>query len=305
MNKDIIIVGCGPSGITASIYAKRAGFNPIIIEKYMPGGKLPLAHKIDNYPGFTSIGGSDLATSFVNAISENNITMVFDEIIEITKEDNVFTIKGRYKTYTSNAVIIASGTSDKKMGIPGEKEFAGKGVSTCAVCDGQFFKGKPMAVVGGNSKALEEALYLSSLTDTVYVINKLSFLEGDEILINNVLSDPHIKVLNGTLPLKINGDKLVSSLEIENIDTHEQSVLSLNAIFVYVGSSSNASFASFKDIFDDKGYIITNEKMETRIDGLFASGDCRSKYLRQIVTATSDGAIAAMSAINYLKKLVE
>ena len=305
MNKDIIIIGCGPSGITAAIYAKRAGFNPIIIEKYMPGGKLPLAHKIDNYPGYTSIKGSDLATSFIDSLNENHIAIEFDEIIEISKEKDTFILKGRYKTYSSNAVIVASGTSDKKLNIEGEKQFFGKGVSTCAVCDGQLFKGKPMAVIGGNSKALEEAIYLSSLTDTVYVINKLSSLDGDEILVDKILSIPQIKVLNGTIPLKIEGEKTVTSLEIENIDTHEKSTLSLNAIFVYVGSSSNSSFASFKDIFDEKGYIITNEKMETTVDGLFAAGDCRSKYLRQIVTATSDGAIAALSAINYLKKLVE
>lgn len=305
MNKDVIIVGCGPSGITAAIYLKRAGFNPILIEKGMPGGKIALTHKVNNYPGFSSILGSDFAEKLLEQLSQNNIAISFDEIIDIHKEDDTFFAKGRYNNYSSKAVILASGTLERKMNIPGEKEFFGYGVSNCAVCDGQFFKGKPMAIVGGNSKALEEALYLSSITDRVYVINRRDSFDAEDILINKVMEDEHIKVLHNTLPIEIKGDKKVSSLVIENIDTHTQNTLMLNAVFAYVGVDSNMNFVRNKEIFNDKGFIVTDENMETSVQGLFACGDCRDKKLRQIVTATSDGAIAAISVVNYLKNVLE
>ena len=182
----VVIVGAGPAGITAAIYLKRGGIEPILIEKMMPGGKVSLTHKVDNYPGFSSIVGSDLANEFMNQLMANNIEIVFDEVTKITQLEDGFCVKTLYNEYQVDAVIVATGTIEKKLGIPGEKEFFAKGVSSCAVCDGGFFKGQPMAIIGGGNSALEEALYLSSITNKVYVVHRRNEFRADQILVDRI-----------------------------------------------------------------------------------------------------------------------
>lgn len=298
----VVIVGAGPAGITAAIYLKRGGIEPILIEKMMPGGKVSLTHKVDNYPGFSSIGGSDLANEFMNQLMANNIEIVFDEVTKITKLEDGFNVKTSYNEYQADAVIVATGTVERKLGIPGEKEFFAKGVSSCAVCDGGFFKGQPMAIIGGGNSALEEALYLSSITNKVYVVHRRNEFRADQILVDRIKKDDHIEILTPFIPLEVKGDNMVSSLVLKNVETNEEKEISINAMFAYVGADANTSFIDIKGLLDDKGYIVVDSEMTTSIPGLFACGDCIKKNLRQVVTACGDGAIAAMSCVHYLNK---
>ena len=298
----VVIVGAGPAGITAAIYLKRGGIEPVLIEKMMPGGKVSLTHKVDNYPGFSSIGGSDLANEFMNQLMANNIEIVFDEVTKITKLEDGFNVKTSYNEYQADAVIVATGTVERKLGIPGEKEFFAKGVSSCAVCDGGFFKGQPMAIIGGGNSALEEALYLSSITNKVYVVHRRNEFRADQILVDRIKKDDHIEILTPFIPLEVKGDNMVSSLVLKNVETNEEKEISINAMFAYVGADANTSFIDIKGLLDDKGYIVVDSEMTTSIPGLFACGDCIKKNLRQVVTACGDGAIAAMSCVHYLHK---
>ncbi len=298
----VVIVGAGPAGITAAIYLKRGGIEPLLIEKMMPGGKVSLTHKVDNYPGFTSIGGSDLANEFMNQLMANNIEIIFDEVMKITKLEEGFFVKTGFSEYVADAVIIATGTIEKKLGIPGEKEFFAKGVSSCAVCDGGFFKGQPMAIIGGGNSALEEALYLSSITEKVYVIHRRNEFRADQILVDRIKKDSHIEILTPFIPLEVKGEKMVSSLLLQNVETKEQKEININAMFAYIGADANTSFVDIEGLLDDKGYLIVDSEMNTSIPGLFACGDCIKKNLRQVVTACGDGAIAAMSCVHYLNK---
>lgn len=298
----VVIVGAGPAGITAAIYLKRGGIEPILIEKMMPGGKVSLTHKVDNYPGFSSIGGSDLANEFMNQLVANDIEIVFDEVTKITKLEDGFNVKTAYNEYQADAVIVATGTVERKLGIPGEKEFFAKGVSSCAVCDGGFFKGQPMAIIGGGNSALEEALYLSSITNKVYVVHRRNEFRADQILVDRIKKDDHIEILTPFIPLEVKGDNMVSSLVLKNVETNEEKEISINAMFAYVGADANTSFIDIKGLLDDKGYILVDSEMTTSIPGLFACGDCIKKNLRQVVTACGDGAIAAMSCVHYLNK---
>ena len=300
--KRCLIIGAGPSGITASIYLKRSGIEPYLVEKSMPGGKVSLTYKIDNYPGFKSINGFDLANEFISQLKENNIKIHYEEVLNVKKENDIFKVKTSKGEYEFDAVIIASGTLDSKLNIPGEKEFFAHGVSTCAVCDGSFFKDHPMAIIGGGNSALEESLYLSSLTSKVYLIHRRNEFRGDEEVVNKVKENPNIEILTPYIPLEIKGDKAVNELVVQNVETKEIKSLSLKAVFTYVGSTPNNSFLEGFSIFDEKGYINVNSQMETLVPGLFACGDCIKKSLRQIVTAVGDGANAAISASSYLKR---
>ena len=227
MKNNILVVGAGPAGITASIYLKRAGYSPILVEKMMPGGKISLTHKIDNYPGFSSIGGSDLAANLMNQLMENEIDIVYDEVVDITKAEEGFIVKTMSETYNVKAVIVATGTVERKLGIPGEQEFFAKGVSTCAVCDGGFFKGKPMAIIGGGNSALEEAMYLTSITEKVYVIHRRNEFRADQILVDRINSSSNIEILTPYVPVEVKGDKMVSSLLLKNVETGEEKKLQL------------------------------------------------------------------------------
>lgn len=300
--KKVVVIGAGPAGITAAIYLKRGGFSPILIEKMMPGGKVSLTHKIDNYPGFTSIGGSDLANNFMDQLMQNDIEVIYDEVVDVSKESQGFSVKTLSTTYNADAVIIATGTLERKLGIPGEKEFFAKGVSTCAVCDGGFFKGQPMAIIGGGNSALEEALYLTSLTNKVYVIHRRNEFRADQILVDRIQSNSNIEILTPYIPLEIKGDKKVGAIVLQNVVSKELKEVNVNAIFAYIGADANSSFISIKEVLNEKGYIVVNSEMETSVPGLFACGDCISKNLRQVVTATGDGAVAGMSAVHYLNK---
>ena len=301
-NKKVIVVGAGPSGITACIYLKRAGFDPYLIESTMPGGKISSTFKVDNYPGFDSISGADLAFKMMDQLQKNEIEIHFETVLEVKKKEELVYIKTDSEEYQAEAVIIATGTKEKKLNIPGEEEYFHKGISFCAVCDGGFFKNKPMAIIGGGNSALEEALYLENIAKPLYLIHRRKEFRGDQILIDELEKNENVKILTPYIPLRFIGEDKLTSLVIENVETKEQLTIEVNAAFEYVGASANTSFIKDKEILDEKGYIIVNSKMETAVKGIYAAGDVTVKELRQIVTASNDGAIAAINVSSYLKK---
>lgn len=301
-NKKVIVVGAGPSGITACIYLKRAGFDPYLIESSMPGGKISSTYKVDNYPGFDSISGADLAFKMMDQLQKNGIEIHFETVLEVKKKEELVYIKTDSEEYQAEAVIIATGTKEKKLNIPGEEEYFHKGISFCAVCDGGFFKNKPMAIIGGGNSALEEALYLENIAKPLYLIHRRKEFRGDQILIDELEKNENVKILTPYIPLRFIGEDKLTSLVIENVETKEQLTIEVNAAFEYVGANANTSFIKDKEILDEKGYIIVNSKMETAVKGIYAAGDVTVKELRQIVTASNDGAIAAINVSSYLKK---
>ena len=301
-NKKVIVIGAGPSGITACIYLKRAGFDPYLIESSMPGGKISSTFKVDNYPGFDSISGADLAFKMMDQLQKNEIEIHFETVLEVKKKEELVYIKTDSEEYQAEAVIIATGTKEKKLNIPGEEEYFHKGISFCAVCDGGFFKNKPMAIIGGGNSALEEALYLENIAKPLYLIHRRKEFRGDQILIDELEKNENVKILTPYIPLRFIGEDKLTSLVIENVETKEQLTIEVNAAFEYVGASANTSFIKDKEILDEKGYIIVNSKMETAVKGIYAAGDVTVKELRQIVTASNDGAIAAINVSSYLKK---
>lgn len=301
-NKKVIVVGAGPSGITACIYLKRAGFDPYLIESTMPGGKISSTFKVDNYPGFDSISGADLAFKMMDQLQKNEIEIHFETVLEVKKKEELVYIKTDSEEYQAEAVIIATGTKEKKLNIPGEEEYFHKGISFCAVCDGGFFKNKPMAIIGGGNSALEEALYLENIAKPLYLVHRRKEFRGDQILIDELEKNENVKILTPYIPLRFIGEDKLTSLVIENVETKEQLTIEVNAAFEYVGASANTSFIKDKEILDEKGYIIVNSKMETAVKGIYSAGDVTVKELRQIVTASNDGAIAAINVSSYLKK---
>lgn len=301
-NKEIIIIGSGPSGITAAIYLKRAGYASYVIESSMPGGKLSLTYKVENYPGFDEILGSDLAFKMIDHLSKNEVDINYETVEEVKKVDQGIYVKTNVNEYLSKVVIIATGTKENKLNIPGEDKFFHRGISFCAVCDGGFYRGKPMAIIGGGNSALEEALYLENIASPLYVIHRRNEFRGDKIVVDQIKNSENIKVLTPYIPLEFKGEETLSSMVLKNVETNEEIEIEVNGVFEYVGASANTTFVKDKEILNERGYVVVNSRMETAIEGIYAIGDVIEKELRQIITASSDGAIASISVINYLKK---
>lgn len=302
--QDVIILGGGPAGLTAGIYAGRNLWKTLIIEKALIGGNAALTEKIDNYPGFPEgITGEELvkrmeaqAKKFGSKILESDILSIkIDGIWKIVETTN-----GTFKAPT---LIIATGTRPKKLEVPGEKEFTGKGVSYCAVCDGAFFTGKNVAVIGGGDSAVEEAIYLTKFAQEVTIIHRRETLRAEKINQQRAFSNPKIKFLWNHIVKAIEGDRKVERLILEDLKTKEVKTFPVDGVFIYIGLIPNTEL--FKGILnlDQNGFIITDEKMHTSIPGIYAAGDVRGKVLRQIVTAVSDGAIAGMEASKFLEEI--
>ncbi len=291
--EDIIIVGAGPAGLSAALYASRAGANVTILDGGAPGGKLNLTADIENYPGIKKKMGPELAyemyehgLSFGAKLKMSQVTGIKDlgdhKIVSTSKEE----------LETKN-VIIATGTKERFMNIPGEKEYTGKGVSYCAVCDGPFFKGKEVAVIGGGNSAIEEAIYLSGIVSKVHIIMRRDVFRADAYIVDKAKSIDNIEFHFNEIPVEVIGDdKKVNSLKIKNVKTDEETILTLNGVFPFIGLDPITDFVKDLGIVNDKGYIPTDENMETSVKGIYAIGDVREKTLRQVVTATNDGAIA-------------
>ena len=301
INSKVIILGAGPSGITAAIYFKRAGIPFILIEKSMPGGKVALTAKVDNYPGLISIDGVDLALKFQEQLNEFDIEITYDSINKLDKVDSSFILEGDFDSYSSEYVIIATGTKERKMELPNEDKFYGRGVSFCAICDGALYKNKDVAVIGGGNSALEEALYLASIVNKVHLIHRRNEFRGDLILEEKIKENKNIIIHTPYVPSSLLGDKNIEGLMIKNVETSIEEQINLSAVFVYIGNIPNTDYLSL-EVEKESGYIKVDEDMLTSVDKLYAIGDVRNKKLRQIVTAVNDGALAAIAIEKEINK---
>ncbi len=303
---DVIIVGGGPAGMTAAIYAARAGSKVLMIEKEFVGGQMAATAKIENYPGFESINGVDLSQTMLNQVEKLGVSVVYANVDNLKLKGKVKSVQAGGESYSAPSVILAMGAYARGIGAKGEKDFAGKGVSYCAVCDGAFFKGKTVAVVGGGNSAIGDVIYLAPIVKKLYIIHRRDQFTAQQTLLDQVADIQKSKSNNIEYKLncvvdEVKGEGKLSEAIIKNVKTNQKETLSLDGIFVAVGRNPNTEMID--GIIElDGGYIKANNRMETNVAGVFAAGDVVSKQLRQIATAISDGAIAGTNASLYSKK---
>jgi len=300
--KELIIIGAGPAGLTASIYGIRAGLDLAVLEKLSPGGQVMNTYEVENYPGFPEpVAGWELMSRMEEQAKRLGAEIISGEVSSIVKgPDGIFRIMlADGSEMTSTAVISATGASFKKLGIPGEKEFTGRGVSYCATCDAAFFREKTTAVIGGGDVALEEAHFLSRFSSRVYLIHRRDAFRGTKILQERVFSCGKITPVYDTVVESINGGAKVENLSLKNVKTGGSSVLAVDGVFIFIGHDANTCYLP-ADVLGDNGEVLVDMKMRTPVDGLFAAGDMRVGSRRQIVNAAADGASAAMSADEYI-----
>jgi len=305
---DLIIIGGGAAGLTAAIYAARAGINLIVIEKMGIGGQILLTESVENYPGFLSISGTELMEKFEAHAEKFGVKIIYEEVKEVKPEGKVFKVITEDRTLETISVIVASGSSPRKLHVEGEDRFIGKGVSYCAVCDGPFFKDKEVAVIGGGDAAIKESLYLSQIVKKIFVVHRRNELRAEKILQEQALKNPKIEFIWNHVVEKIDGDDSLQGVTLHRVDKpSEKKVLNVSGIFVYIGHIPNTKFLEVDKL--PGGQIITNECLQTSIKGIFAAGDCRNTCLRQIATCVGDGAIAAYNAgeyiINFKRSLID
>ncbi len=300
---DVVIIGGGPAGLSAGIYAARGGLKTVIFEGKIFGGQIVTSYEVENYPGFSKgISGMDLIDNFMKQAEKFDVETNYDGVTCINDEIECKSVNlTNGNCVKTKTIIIASGASANKLGCPGEKKFSGKGVSYCATCDGAFFKNKVVAVIGGGDSAIEEALYLSNLAKKVYIIHRRDQLRATKILDKRAKENKSIEFILDTVVKEIQGDKLVNGLLVENVKTKKKDRIDVDGVFIYVGLTPNTEFVKDLIKLDENGCILTNEEMETNIEGVYAAGDVRSKSLKQVVTAASDGAIAANNAQKYIE----
>ena len=294
---DIIIIGAGTAGLTSAIYALRAGKNVLVLEEKMYGGQIINTPDIENYPGFKNISGYEFATNLYNQAKELGMIYKNEKVLEIQEDSNgTKTVVTDKETYTAKAVIIASGAKNRPLGIDREQEFTGKGVSYCATCDGAFFRGRDVAVVGGGNTALEDSLFLSSYCNTVYVIHRRDEFRGDVREVEKLKAKDNVKLIMDSQVTDIIGEDMVSGIKVKNLKGGEEREIKVNGLFIAIGQMpDNERFKNLVDL-DEKGYIIAGEDCRTSTAGIFAAGYCRTKNVRQLVTAAGDGAVAALAA---------
>lgn len=301
---DVVILGGGPAGLSAAIYASRGAVSTALIDISMMGGQPSNYLELENYPGFPIIGGYDLMEKFeehADKFGVQKFPMQEIEKIDLTSTPKLIVTKeGEFK---AKSVIIACGAQPMKLGVPGEKEFVGRGVSYCAVCDGAFYKGKVVAVVGGGNAAVEEAMYLTKFADKVYVIHRRNELRADKIVQERAFKNEKLEFVWDSVVKEIKGDELVHTAVLENVHTKEHSNLAVDGIFPYIGMVPNIENISGQVEQDAGGFILTDETMKTSIEGVFAVGDIRKTPLRQVITAASDGAIGAVYSVKYVESL--
>ena len=299
---DIAIIGAGPAGLAAAIYGQRAGLNTITFEANVHGGQIINTPEVENYPAMGKVSGVEYAMGIYEQAVGFGATIEYKAVVDVDLEGEIKTLKCNDGTeYQAKTVIIATGVVRRKLEIPGEDRFLGAGVSYCATCDGLFFKDKTATVVGGGNTALEDAVYLAGVCEKVYLIHRRDEFRGARHEVEKVLANPKIEILYDTIPLAIEGQGSVSTLKVKNVKTEEEKTLYTSAVFVAVGLvPQNDIFAGKVDM--DGGYIAAGEDCTTNIPGVFVAGDTRTKSLRQLVTATSDGAVAATAAAHYLDK---
>lgn len=304
---DVLIIGAGPAGLTAAVYAQRAGYRSLVLEEFVCGGQMANTPEVENYPAVGKISGAELGMNLYNQALEQGAQVEFDGAASVQLSGAVKTVVTQSgKTYTAKAVIIANGAKRRKLGVPGEEELSGKGVSYCATCDGGFYKGKTTIVVGGGNTAVEDALYLSNICAKVYLVHRRDAFRAGKVLTDALEKRANIEVVLDTIPIKIaaeEGNGKVRSLWIKNIKTDAEQELLADGVFVAVGLVPDNRLFAGEVTLDPAGYISSGEDCKTNLAGVFVAGDTRTKTLRQIVTAAGDGAVAAFEAGNYLAAL--
>jgi len=300
---DLIIVGGGPAGLAAAIYALRARIKTLLIEKMILGGLASTTFQIENYPGFPdAISGLDLSQKMAEQAKKLGLNVLWANAVKVKTNKNLREVETDGKSLTAKAVIIATGTEAARLGVPGEDTFIGKGVSFCATCDGPFYQNKNVMVVGGGNSAVEEALFLTRYAKKVSIIHRRDELRADRILVEQAKSHPKIYFFWHSTVEAIHGEKNVSEVVVKDLVSGKKIKVAADGVFIYIGSKPNTELVKDVVKLDERGFILTDEKMKTSAPGIFAAGDVRVKHLRQVVTAVADGAIAADSAREFVEK---
>ncbi|MFA5421417.1 MAG: FAD-dependent oxidoreductase [Bacilli bacterium] len=298
---DVAIVGGGIAGLTAGLYLKRSNLSVMAIDRNVFGGKLAKLGDIYNYPGFESISGPELAYKLMEQANSNGIELEYGNVVNVTKQDDLFLVQTEEQMIRAKVVIIATGTIEKQLGIPGEKELLNRGVSYCATCDGPLYRNKEVAVVGYLDTALDEAIYLSGIAKTVYLISRVPQVRIESDKLANVFSRSNIALIAESDVTKIIGSEHVEAIIVKSAASNDEKEIKVNAVFPYIGQKTLTEFLANLKVETKNGYLVVNKDMETNVPGLLAAGDTTDKKLRQLVTAAGDGCIAAASAIRYIK----
>ncbi|MCK1976273.1 thioredoxin-disulfide reductase [Jeotgalicoccus huakuii] len=300
---DVVIIGAGPAGMTAAVYASRAELKTVLLERGVPGGQMANTEEVENFPGFTMITGPELSSKMFEHAQQFGAEYKFGDIKSVELDGDIKILKTSSEDIYTKSVVIATGAEYKTIGVPGEDLLRGRGVSYCAVCDGAFFKERELVVIGGGDSAVEEGVFLTKYASKVTVVHRRDELRAQKILQDRAFKNEKMNFIWDTELQSINGEGKVQSVTLKNKNTGEVYEHKADGVFIYIGMLPLTE--PFKDlgILNDNGYIETNEEMETKIPGIFAAGDVREKSLRQIVTATGDGSLAAQNAQHYLEKL--
>ncbi|MRJ47316.1 thioredoxin-disulfide reductase [Aerococcaceae bacterium DSM 109652] len=300
---DVVVIGAGPGGLTAALYASRANLKTILLEKGAPGGELINTADVENYPGYSLIGGPELATNMYEGAMRFGAEHVYGDVTHIEIHGNERHIHTSDKVYVASAVVIATGAYNRKLAVEGEERLAGQGVSYCAVCDGFFFRNKNLVVVGGGDSAVEEGTYLTNFADKVTIVHRRDELRAQKILQDRAFANEKVDFIWDTVVEEVKGENAVNAVQLRNIKTNEVTDFAADGVFVYVGIVPNSAVVADLGVTDEEGWIVTNEKMETSVPGIYAVGDVRKTVLRQIATAVGDGSIAGHMAYQYIESL--
>lgn len=303
---DLIIIGSGPAGLSAAVYGKRAGLNLLVLERNpISGGQVLNTYEVDNYLGMPGMNGFDMGMEFRKHADKLGVTFKEAQVLSVVDNGDYKTVHTKNEDFKTKTIILASGAEHAQLGVPGEEELAGMGVSYCATCDGAFFRNKTVAVVGGGDVALEDAIYLARTCERVYLIHRRDELRGSMVLQEELKALPNVEILYSHVVTQIQGDDMVEAVKIKDLKTGAEGTLSLSGVFVAVGIHPNTELLQELTACDEGGYVLAGEDCATDIPGIFAAGDIRKKPLRQIVTAVADGANAAVSAGNYCRQSLD
>ncbi|OCS91663.1 thioredoxin-disulfide reductase [Caryophanon latum] len=303
---DVVIIGAGPAGMTAAVYTSRANLATLMLERGIPGGQMASTEEVENYPGFDTILGPELSTKMFEHAKKFGAEYAYGDVTEIIDGEEYKTIIAGKKQYKTRTIIISTGAEYKKMGVPGEMELGGRGVSYCAVCDGAFFRNKDLIVVGGGDSAVEEGVYLTRFANKVTIVHRRDELRAQKIIQDRAFANEKIDFIwNNTVKEINDGGGKVGSVTLVNTQDGTESTVDADGVFIYIGTLPLTKPFESLGILNADGYVVTNENMETAVPGIYAAGDVREKMLRQIVTATGDGSIAAQAAQHYIEELKE
>lgn len=300
---DIVIIGAGPAGLTAAVYARRAEKSVLVVEKETFGGQITHSPKVENYPGTIQMSGNEFAEKLIEQAMNLGAEIELDEVTAIENENGCKRVVGTTGVYEAKSVIIASGSKHRMLGAENEESFVGRGVSYCAVCDGAFYRGKRVAVIGGGNTALQEAVMLSDICEKVTLVQNLPFFTGEKKLLALLEKKKNVEFITNSVVSGLDGNENLSAVRIKNTENNNETTISVDGIFVAIGQMpENEPFKSVASL-DEYGYIISGEECRSKTEGVFVAGDCRTKQVRQIATAVSDGAVAAVNACKYIDSL--